>query len=129
MMRSEAQPQLDKTTIAEQVVTFALDRKALTPIIIDLRDEGAYTDFLIIVSGTSDRHVQAIAEHVGHAMKDIGHPPYGMEGLKDGQWALVDFGDAVLHVFHQFTRDIYRLEELWKDAPRLPVPAAALQGA
>lgn len=87
-----------------------------------MRGRVSYTDFVVIASGTSDRHVKAVADAIGPALKrEHGLKALGQEGLREGQWALIDFGDVILHVFHQFTREVYALEELWRDAPRLPV--------
>jgi len=108
--------------LAELVAQAALDKKALDVVVIDVRGRSSYTDLLVLASGTSDRHVEAIAQGaVGELKKEHEHPALGVEGLREGQWALVDFGDVILHVFHQFTRDVYALEELWADAPRIEV--------
>jgi hypothetical protein len=79
---------------------------------------------IVIASGTSDRQVQSIAELVADGMKQERVPALGSEGLREGQWALIDFGSVVLHVFHQFTRQIYDLDGLWGRAPRLRLGAA-----
>ena len=65
----------------------------------------------------SELSERSVAEGVAHALRDAGTPSLGHEGLREGQWALVDFGAVVLHVFHQFSRDVYRLEQMWEDAP------------
>lgn len=106
----------------------ALERKALDVVVIDLRNRSAYADFLVIASGTSDRHVQAIVEHIDESLGKAGTKALGVEGLREGQWALADFGSVVVHVFHQYTRQVYDLEAMWRDAPRLAVcsqPAVA----
>jgi ribosome-associated protein len=103
------------------VADLALGRKGLDVVVIDLRDRSAYTDFLVIASGTSDRHVQALAEHIQDELGKAGVRALGTEGLREGQWALVDLGGVVVHVFHEYTRDIYDLESMWRDAPRLEV--------
>jgi ribosome-associated protein len=90
-------------------------------VVIDVRGRSSYADFLVIASGTSDRHVQSIAELVDTTLSHEGARPLGREGLREGQWALIDFGAVVMHVFHQFTREVYDLETMWRDAPRLPV--------
>lgn len=105
--------------LALHVAELALDIKALNVVVLDLRERSSYTDFLVIASGTSDRHVQSIAESVADKLRSEKVRPIGSEGLREGQWALLDFGSVVLHVFHQFTRDVYQLENLWKDVPRL----------
>ena len=116
----------DSEQLAHLIADSALERKALNVMVIDVRGRSSYADFLVIASGTSDRHVQAIAEFVStHLKKEHRVKTRGAEGLREGQWALVDFGDVVLHVFHQFTREIYSLEELWDDAPRIPIELKA----
>ncbi len=103
----------------------ALDRKAIHPVLIDLRGRASYTDFLLICSGTSDRHVQSVADSVLHAAKDLRVKVVGSEGVNEGQWALIDVGSVVVHVFHQFTRDVYALETLWPGAERVVLEDAA----
>ena len=87
---------------------------------LDLRDRSSYAEILVIASGTSDRHVQAISENVCRSLKKASSvKPLSSEGVREGQWALIDFGQVILHVFHPFTRDLYALEELWNDAPKI----------
>jgi ribosome-associated protein len=104
---------------SQQVVEWVKELKALDVICIDVRGKASYTDFIIVASGTSDRHVQSIAEFVATSVKQSGHHLMGTEGLRSGQWALIDCGEVVVHVFHQFTRSMYNLEEIWKQAPHL----------
>ena len=111
---------LDSETLARRIADLTAERKANDIVVLDIRGSSSYADFLIIASGTSDRHVQSVAELVATTLKqEEGTLPIGSEGLREGQWALIDFGDVILHVFHQFTREVYALEELWSDAPRL----------
>jgi ribosome-associated protein len=86
--------------------------------VIDVRGRSSYTDFLVVASGTSDRHVAAVANLIEDTLRDEGVRPVGSEGLREGQWALIDFGNVVAHVFHQFTRGVYNLEAMWENAPR-----------
>lgn len=90
-----------------------MDRKAVHPVLIDLREKSTYTDFLLICSGTSDRHVQSVAESVLRCAKELNVSVVGSEGLNEGQWALIDVGGVVVHVFHQFNREVYALETMW----------------
>lgn len=114
----------------QRVVDVALERKALDVVVIDVRGRSSYTDYLVIASGTSDRHVQSVAELVEITVKQQdGVMSLGREGLREGQWALIDFGSVVLHVFHQFTREQYDLESMWEDAPRVRVQSQALAAA
>jgi ribosome-associated protein len=111
-------PRLSET-LARKVADWMLERKALDVVVIDVRKLSSYTDFLVIASGTSDRHVQGVAEHVVSSLKVEKTSILGAEGLSEGQWALVDVGSVVAHVFHQYTRQYYDLDGLWADAPRL----------
>ena len=108
-------------TMVEQVCQSALDMKAEDVLKIDVRHLSSYTDFIVLASGTSDKHVQSIAQNVYDKMKKSGQSILGSEGLKQGQWSLIDCGEVVFHCFHQFTREVYNLEDLWKDAPQTPV--------
>ncbi len=111
---------LNTEQIALALANLASERKGLAVVAIDLRRYSSYADFLVIASGTSDRHVGAIAEHIeATASKDLGLRAIGVEGLREGTWALVDFGAVVVHVFHEYARTVYDLESMWKDAPRL----------
>lgn len=74
-------------------------------------------DHLIIANGTSNRHVKSLAGNVVEELKAAGHRPLGIEGLDVGEWVLVDFGDTVVHVMLQATRDFYELEKLWSKVP------------
>ena len=108
----------------------ALDKRALAPILIDVSAMGSYTDFIGVVSGRSDRQVDAIAEGISLAMKARGIYPLGREGSGAGRWTLLDFGAFVIHVFYHPVREFYDLESLWIEAPRvtLDVPPEAKLG-
>jgi ribosome-associated protein len=109
----------------------ALDKKALEPVLIDVSDQSSYTDYILVLSGRSDRHVQHIADGVLEAFsKSQRLKPVGSEGNTEGKWVLLDFGELVVHVFYHPLRDFYDLEGLWCDAPRvqLEVPAEARAG-
>jgi ribosome-associated protein len=108
----------------------ALEKKALEPVLLDVSGQASYTDYILLVSGTSDRHVQTISDSIVEAFVKLRRRPIGVEGQREGQWALIDFGDVVVHVFYHPMRDFYDLEGLWCDAPRvaLEVPAEARAG-
>lgn len=109
---------------ALQLVTEALtDRKAIDPVVLDLRGLTAATDYFVIVSGTSDAHVRGMAEHLVAALAPRGVAPHHVEGLTQGRWVLLDYVDFVVHVFHPELRDFYQLERLWGDAPVVAVGA------
>lgn len=108
-----------KTALA--VAAAALDNKALNVDIIDVRGKVDYSDYVVIMSGRSDRHVAALARHVEEALRAKGERCLGVEGLPQARWLLMDFGDVIVHVFHQDTRGYYDLERLWIDAARVAV--------
>jgi ribosome-associated protein len=89
------------------------DMKARDVAIIDVRGKTSITDIMIIASGTSDRHVKSTAEAVAFQSKQAGEPPLGLEGLEEGEWALVDLNGVVVHVMLPKVRDFYQLERLW----------------
>jgi ribosome-associated protein len=99
------------------------DLKARDVNVMDVRGKTAVTDFMIVASGTSDRHVKAIAEAVAYRAKEAGEPPLGTEGVSEGEWALVDLNGVVVHVMLPKVRDFYNLERLWS------APATVSRGA
>jgi len=102
----------------------AMDKKALDPIVLDLRDLSSVADFFVILTGTSDRHVQAVAHNVMEAFDSLGTKLLGEEGLRNGNWVLMDYGEIVVHVFLESVREYYDIERLWLDAPRLDLDGA-----
>ena len=100
------------------VVAAVQERKAVDPVVIDLRDLSDAADFFLVASGTSDTHVRAIAEHVVEALSTGGVRAYNVEGQRAGRWVCLDFVDVVVHVFHPVLREFYKLEGLWGDAPQ-----------
>ncbi|MCB2224169.1 MAG: ribosome silencing factor [Actinobacteria bacterium] len=105
------------------------DKKGLDVVLLDVSGLLVITDVFVIASGTSRRHVTTLAEETEAALKKSGVRPIRREGLTDGTWVLLDYGDVVVHVFDADTRAYYDLERLWGDAPRLEAPQAASPGA
>jgi len=89
------------------------DLKAAEIRVLDVSAMTSITDFMVIASGTSDRHVRSIANRVVERAKQAGHGALGVEGHEYGEWVLVDLGDVVVHVMQPATRDFYKLENLW----------------
>ncbi|MBX3157124.1 MAG: ribosome silencing factor [Deltaproteobacteria bacterium] len=113
---------------ALRALALALDKKALQPILLDVRNLCSFCNYQLVVSGRSERQVDAIADGINSGLKADGLRPLGAEAARTGQWALLDYGDFVVHVFLDSAREHYDLEGLWNDAPRvtLDVPADAL---
>ena len=101
---------------AYDVAHAARKLKAVELKVLDLRKLASFTDFFVIASGTSDRHVEAIADSIIEEMKKKGRRPIGVEGYEHGQWIIVDYGDVVAHIFYGTMREIFALEKLWADA-------------
>ena len=102
----------------KQLVIDALDDlKAVNVVDLDLRRLTDVMDYLVIASGTSNRHVKSLAENVLIKAKEQGGRPLGVEGQDGAEWVLVDFGDVVVHVMLPATRDFYDLERLWSVPP------------
>jgi|GEM_PF-316370 len=109
----------DGFALAELAGWYLLEKKGVDATILDLRGLSDVCDFFVLVSGQSATQVNALAKHVHNALVAAGHKPKGMEGMNDGRWALLDFFDVVVHVFHTPAREYFQLEKLWGDAPRL----------
>ena len=93
------------------------DIQAIDIVTIDVREQTSVTDYMIVCSGRSSRHVTAIAEQVAEQMKAAGLAALSQNGLEAGEWVLIDFGDFVLHVMQNDTRAFYNLEGLWQNNP------------
>lgn len=104
--------------LAERIAEIAADRKAIDIRVIDLRGLVSYTDFFVIVSGNTERQTKAIHDAVHKALKDEdGLLPRRVEGEREARWILMDYSDAVVHIFTPDARSFYRLEQLWGEAP------------
>ena len=100
----------------------ASDKGAVDPVALDVSGPLPLTEIFFIVSGRNERNVSAIASEVEDKLIESGTKPIRREGKAEGRWVLLDFGDLIVHVFHEEERLYYGLERLWKDCPALPVP-------
>ncbi len=107
---------ITKQKLLKMVIDELDEMKAKDITTIDVSEKTTITDFLVIVSGTSTRHIKAIADSVVVKSKENGIPPIGIEGERNSDWILVDLGDVVVHVMIPETRDFYQLEKLWSTA-------------
>ena len=108
--------------MAEAVAAYAADRKALEIVQLDLREMIGYTDYFVICTGRTDRQAKAIHDAIHAGLKsEHGILPRRVEGLTEAHWILMDYLDVVVHVFTPDTREYYRLEQLWGEAPALSV--------
>ena len=116
----------DKETLAsrERAIScalFALDKKALNVKILEIKRLSSIADYLVLASGTSDKQTQAIAESVKKGLKQFGKA-LDVEGLREGNWVVIDYGDVIVHVFRDEMRRYYNLDDLWNAAPLLEIP-------
>ncbi|MBE0575973.1 MAG: ribosome silencing factor [Desulfuromonadales bacterium] len=107
---------------AQKCAAFVLGKKAFNVRILDVRKISSLTDFLVLASGSSDRQVKAAAEavHLG-LKKEYETMPIGIEGINEGRWVLIDYGDVMVHVFHEPVRLFYDLDGLWSDAEEIQI--------
>lgn len=125
--RTPSSADSDAHALLQKTIMEALERlKAKDVVALDVRDKTSMTDLIVIANGTSSRHVKGLAEEVVKSSKQIGQTPLGVEGAREGEWVLVDLGDAIIHVMLPRSREFYGLERLWTVGD--PEPADALEG-
>lgn len=111
--------EFDTRALATAIAEAAWDLKARNVRVLDVRKLVSYADYLIVCHGTSERHAASIANHVIDDLRPLKIRPGSIEGIRTGEWILVDFLDVVLHVFHEPFRVEYAIESIYRDAPRL----------
>ena len=109
------------TPLVREAVRAAQDRKAVDLNLLDLKGVGSFTDFFVICSGTSSRHIQAISDAILEQLEKSGASPQHVEGYAEAQWILMDYLDFVVHIFSEKARSFYDLERLWKRAARIRI--------
>ena len=95
------------------------EKKAKEIIVLDVRKITSISDYFIVCSTSNERQARAIADDLRVRMKDLGKREMGVEGIDDARWVLQDFGDIVLHIFHESQREFYDIEGLWADAKQV----------
>jgi ribosome-associated protein len=112
--------------LARRGVQLAQDKKALDPVILDLRKISTITDYLVICSAHSEPQLKAIANGIEKSLKeDAGLYPLAIDGFPTSQWIVMDYGDVMLHIFHEQKRGVYALEDLWSDAEQIALEETA----
>ena len=107
---------MDKISDLKQIIINTLDiNKAQNIVSIDLKDKSSMADYMIIASGTSSRHIQALSEQVLEKLKDNGIKESKIEGKESSEWKLVDGIDLIVHIFHPEKRKFYELEKMWSE--------------
>ncbi|MCC6874086.1 MAG: ribosome silencing factor [Sandaracinaceae bacterium] len=128
--RADGEPRRGEArALALALAEAALERKGLNVEIIDVTEKVDYADFIVVVSGRSDRQVASLAKNLeSDVLAKTGKRCLSVEGLPQANWVLMDFGDVIVHVFHEDLRGYYDLESLWIDASRVPVPGPHDEG-
>ncbi|MEJ2367507.1 MAG: ribosome silencing factor [Acidobacteriota bacterium] len=112
----------DEQKILAKVMSVLAEMKAEDPLVLDVHELTAMTDFFILAHGANTRQVQATSRHIQDALSEAyGKKPHHLEGASRGQWILMDYGFFILHLFLEEKRQFYNLEGIWMDAPRLEV--------
>lgn len=120
-MSKEMPKKLDKRSLDKYVkmsVNASRAKKAEDIMVLDLRDISSFTDFFVIMQGNSKRQNMAIYESIEQELKGKNIKPLSVEGLKNAEWILMDYGYFIIHIFSKEAREYYYLEKLWGDAPR-----------
>ena len=107
--------------LAKNIAESASELKAIDIKVLDLSELCSFTDFFVVCSGMSNRHVQSVADRIVTDQKKTGHPNFGIEGHEKGEWVLIDYGGVVAHIFYPEARYFYNIEKLWGDAPRINI--------
>jgi len=115
-------PTADARETALLCVRFALEKKAYDVVLLEVSELTSLADYFLVCTGRSDTQVQAIAQGIEEQLGRLGIRLLSVEGLNRGQWALMDFGDVVVHIFYEPVREFYDLERLWSQAPHVTLP-------
>ncbi|WP_243370279.1 ribosome silencing factor [Geotalea sp. SG265] len=112
---------LDSKERAIQCAALALDKKALDVKIFEISRHSTIADYLVLATGRSDKQTQAIADSVRQGLKKFGKA-LDIEGMQEGRWIIIDYGDVILHVFQEEVRRHYNLDEMWSACPLVEIP-------
>ena len=108
---------VDGNGLVDRIASIASDRKAIDIRVLDVREIVGYTDYFLICSGNTERQTKAIHDAIYEDLKRQGVLPRRVEGDRQARWILMDYYDCVVHIFTPETREYYRLEQLWGEAP------------
>lgn len=113
----------DTLALTERIRRFASEKNAEKVVVLDVQGLCSYTDALIVCHGRSTRQAQTIADHIVASLKQEGDRALGVEGATQGHWILIDFADAVVHVFYEPVREFYDIEGIWPEAKKVAAEA------
>ncbi|AGC67644.1 iojap-like protein [Thermoclostridium stercorarium subsp. stercorarium DSM 8532] len=115
---------MEFTEMYDEIVAALEEKKAKELTVIDIRNLTTIATYFIICSGTSTTHIKALADEVEFRLKEKGVSPHRIEGYNNARWILMDYGEIVVHIFHEEDRRFYNLERLWQDGRAVPVKNA-----
>lgn len=107
---------MESSELVKLVESELNERKGHNIAMLDVRNKTSITDYMVVVSATSNRHAKALCDYVVEKVKENGVMPLGMEGQLNSDWVLLDLGDVILHVMSGQAREFYQLEKLWSVA-------------
>lgn len=113
--------QADIAKLAQALAQAALAGKAEDLLLLKVDELTTLADYFLICSGTSDRHLRSMAQRIEEGGRALGRKPLAREGERQGRWVLLDYGDVIVHLFDQPTREYFNIAQLWADAPRVTV--------
>jgi len=111
--------------LLERICQTLYDKKGFNIMALDVRNLSTLTDYFIIAEGNVEKHVQTLAKHVAEVLSEEGRKPLHLEGLREGDWVVLDFSDVVIHLLTPEMRERYSLEHLWQEAKIIDVPIHA----
>ena len=118
---AENLPPLESEALVRRIADLAWEKKANNLRVLRVLELVSYTDYLVVMSARSDRQVAAVVRHIKDTLSvEAGLKPLSVEGTEQNQWAVIDYGDAVVHVFYEPVRVFYDLERLWSDCQSVP---------
>ncbi|MFK7859044.1 MAG: ribosome silencing factor [Granulosicoccus sp.] len=120
---------MNSKEVIEMAVKSLEDMKGIDLTVIDIVGKSSIADAMIVVTGTSQRHVRSLAESVRLTAKEANHPPLGVEGADSSDWVLVDLGDVIVHVMTDEKREFYSLEKLWSVGPDDQAPPSGVSAS
>lgn len=121
MQNEKTKETLTSRERALRCAELALDKKAHDVKILEIAHLSSIADYLVLATGTSDKQTQAIAESVKKGLKKFGKV-LDLEGVREGKWIVMDYGDVLVHIFHEELRSYYDLDGLWSEAPLVEIP-------
>lgn len=113
MKKVKSEKPMDSKTLAENICKIIIDRKGEDVVAIDIKSKSSVADYYVIASGRSMSHTRSLIEHVEEETEKLGFVPIREEGVREGRWAVIDYGDVIVHVFNDETRLMYHIEKLW----------------